>query len=156
MRRGFAFGLVLLVSIGAVAQQLPDLWSHVYHPGRLQIQQARAVATGTIVDASHGKNKDGCRHEADGDFHCWLKLDAGQEQFLNQENVNKQEGNLVFEPMCQHKPTQEDAKAVCKDWKQQITLVPLGSHARITGSAVLDTQHGHKEFHPVEKLEVIP
>lgn len=133
-----------------------SLWKHVYNSQRLQVHQICAEATGVIVDASHGKNKDGCRHEADGDGHCFLKLDPGQEQFINQKNIDNEDGNLVFEPMCRYKVTQDDAKAVCKNYKQPLVLPPIGSHVRLSGSSVTDLQHGHKEFHPISSIEVLP
>jgi hypothetical protein len=131
------------------------LWTHVYHAGRLQVHQACMPVTGTIADASHGKNKDGCRHEADGDGHCFLKLDAGQESLLNQKNLDNEGGFLVFEPMCRYKVTQADAREVCANWKQDFALPPAGSHVRITGSYVTDLQHGHNEIHPVTAIEVL-
>lgn len=134
-----------------------SLWKkHIYHSYRLQVDNPCTVATGVIVDATHGKNKDGCRHEADGDGHCWLKLDPGQEQFLNQGNLDKQEGNLVFEPICRYRVTQEDAKAACKNYKQPLVIPPVGTHVRMVGAAVTDLQHGHKEFHPVWSITVLP
>jgi hypothetical protein len=33
------------------------------------------TVTGMFVDATHGKRRDGVRHEGDGDAHAWLKLD---------------------------------------------------------------------------------
>jgi hypothetical protein len=132
-----------------------SLWKHLYHSPRLQVHQLCATVTGTIVDASHGKNKDGCRHEADGDGHCFLKLDAGQEKFLNQKNLDNEDGALVFEPICHYRVTQADAKAACKDWKQNLVLPPVGSHVRMTGSWVTDLQHGHNEIHPVSAIEII-
>jgi hypothetical protein len=35
--------------------------------------------TGTIVDATNGKQTDGVRHEKDGDTHGWLEVDSGFE-----------------------------------------------------------------------------
>src|SRR2546429_7479220 len=96
--------LVLAVAVGTSARfkgECDDsLWARVYNPKRLEIHGCYAV-TGTFVDATRGRAKDGCRHEADGDSHCWLKLGPGQEQFINAENIKNQDGNLVFEPMCQ-------------------------------------------------------
>jgi hypothetical protein len=152
-------GLLALVLLATpcLAQQGPqELWQHIYHPSRLHVLKASAVATGTIVDASHGKHKDGCRHEGDGDGHCFLKLDPGQEVLLNQKNLDNEDGNLVFEPICRYRVTQKDVLAACKDWKQQLELPLVGSHVRIYGAHVLDAQHGHLEFHPVWKIEVIP
>src|SRR5437016_835228 len=130
------------------------LWSKVYNPKRLEIHRCVAV-TGTFVDATAGRAKDGCRHEADGDSHCWLKLGPGQEQFINAENIKNQDGNLVFEPMCQWRVTQKDAMQVCKNWKQAIALPVIGSRVRITGVFVTDTQHGHNELHPISHIEVL-
>src|SRR5437660_419165 len=115
--------LVLAVAVTASSQRRFNgecddaLWDHVYNHQRLEIHRCVAV-TGTFVDATRGRAKDGCRHEADGDSHCWLKLGPGQEQFINAENIKNQDGNLVFEPMCQWRVTQKDAMAVCKGWKQ--------------------------------------
>ncbi|SRR6266568_3236567 len=132
-----------------------SLWAHTYHEQRLQVAERCASVTGITVDATKGKRKIGCRSEADGDLHCWLKLDAGQEQYINQKNFGLQGGNLVYEPECQHRVTQEDAKQACKNWKQELQLAPIGAHVRITGAAVLDTQHGHREIHPVSSIEVL-
>lgn len=129
-----------------------SIWQHIYNRDRLQVLQDCASVTGTIVDASHGKNKDGCRHEADGDGHCFLKLDAGQEKFINAKNKQNEDGDLVFEPICRYAVTQADAKAACKNWKQTLALPPIGSHVRITGAWVLDTEHGHMEIHPVSSI----
>lgn len=131
------------------------LFKHLYNSDRLHIQQRCATVTGTIIDASHGKNKDGCRHEADGDGHCFLKLDAGQDKFINAKNIANEDGALVFEPMCRYRVTQEDAKAVCKNWKQKIMLPSVGSHVRATGVWVLDAEHGHMELHPITSIEIL-
>src|SRR6266567_5829046 len=132
-----------------------SLWAHTYHEQRLQVIERCASVTGIVIDASHGKNKDGCRHEADGDGHCFLKLDPSQEKYINEMNVKNENGMLVFEPECRYRVTQEDAKQACKNWKQGLRLAPIGAHVRITGAAVLDTQHGHLEIHPLTSIEVI-
>jgi len=131
-----------------------SLWAHTYNHQRLQIHRCVAV-TGLMVDATRGRAKDGCRHEADGDAHCWMRLYPGQEQFLNGKNLENQEGNLVFEPMCVYRVTQADAMQACKNWKQGIALPPIGSRVRITGVFVTDTQHGHNEIHPVSHIEIL-
>lgn len=134
------------------------LWVHVYHPKRLKVRQACISVTGVTVDATRGREKDGCRHEADGDGHCWLKLDAGQEGLLIPgNNASKQGGNLVFEPICRYTTTQADAVLACENWPgQKDPLPPVGSHVRITGAYIFDSQHGHVEIHPVTKIEVLP
>jgi len=148
--------LVLLAASGARAQCDGSLWKHVYKPKRLLVKQACVVATGTIVDATNGKRKDACRHEADGDGHCFLKLDAGQENFLNQKNLDNEDGNLVVEPICIYRVTQQDAIAACKNFTQHLKWPHPGMHVKITGSFVTDLQHGHNELHPVSIVEIIP
>lgn len=132
-----------------------SLWRHTYHAQRLQIIERCASVTGVVVDASHGRNRDGCRHEADGDAHCFLKLDVGQERYINEKNIENEDGALVFEPECRYRVTQEDAKEACRGWKQQLKLAPVGSHVRLMGAAVLDLQHQHREIHPVSSIEVL-
>ena len=159
-RLGCHVVLVLVVAVTASSQRRfkgecdDSLWDHVYNHQRLEIHRCVAV-TGTFVDATAGRAKDGCRHESDGDGHCFLKLAPGQEQFLNAKNMQNEEGNLVFEPMCQYRVTQKDAMQVCKNWKQDIALPPLGSRVRITGVFVTDLQHGHQELHPISHIEVL-
>lgn len=155
MKRLLLSSTLLLFASPAFAQTCDQtLLQHVYHPQRLKVLKPCATVTGTIVDATHGKRKQGCRSEADGDLHCWLHLDPGQEAYINAMNVKNEGGNLVFEPMCQHRVTQTDAKAACKNWRQGLTLPPVGTHVKLTGASVLDTQHGHKEVHPVSAIAV--
>jgi hypothetical protein len=133
-----------------------SLWKHVYNPERLIVKAKCAAVTGTIVDATHGKRKDGVRKEADGDTHGWLKLDRGQEQYLNDGNRKAEGGNLVFEIVCQFRVTQKDAVNACKNFKSAVTLPPVGSHVRITGTFVQDTNHEKwLEIHPVTSVEKI-
>src|SRR6266566_2819792 len=97
-----------------------SLAKHIYHPKRLVAKVACVSVTGVWDDASHGKTKDGCRHEKDGDGHCWLRLDRGQAKYLNAENTKNQAGHLVVEPICIYHVTQEDAISACKGFKQSI------------------------------------
>lgn len=143
--------LELLLVLGLFGQD----WSHVYKPERLIVKAKKVTVTGTIVDATHGKRKDGVRHEADGDCHGWLKLDKGQEKYLNAGNMSDEDGNLVYEVVCLFPVTQADAKAACKGYKSPIKLAPVGSHVKITGSWVQDTNHAKwLEIHPVSAIEV--
>jgi len=134
-----------------------SLWAkHVYNPQRLLIHERCASVTGVIVDATHGKRKDGVRKEADGDCHGWLKLDAEHAKFLNAGNISDEEGNLVFEIVCMFPVTQKDALSACKGYKNKIKLPRVGSHVRMTGSWVEDTNHAKwMEIHPVSSVEVL-
>jgi len=133
------------------------LWSHVYHPTRLVVKQPCATVTGTIVDATNGGEPDGVRHEADGDTHGWLKVDAGFEDLLNPGNLSNEGGNLVFEIVCKFKVTQADAKPACSAFTNSIEIPPVGSHVQIVGSYVRDTNHAQwMEIHPVTSIKIIP
>lgn len=156
--------LFLLFASPLAAQQPPpapdcdaSLWTHVYHPKRLQVNQQCLSVVGKLVDATKGKQKDGCRHEADGDSHCWLKLDPGQETLLLRGNIEAQEGNMVVEIICRYKVTQKDAVDACRNYKSKIKLPPVGSHVRITGALVSDLDHQpiHREIHPPTAIEVL-
>ena len=146
--------LVLLLAVPLWAQDSP--LKHVYKPERLLVHKASVTLTGTIVDATHDKRKDGVRKEADGDCHGWLKLDPGQEQFLNAGNKSHEEGNLVFEVVCMFPVTQADAKSACKGYKNQIKLPPVGNHVKMIGQWVQDENHARwNELHPVTAIEAL-
>lgn len=155
-----SFLLTAVAPVASLAQAKCDatLWQHVYHPQRLVVKQACFTVRGTIVDATHGKNKDGLRHEADGDTHGWLKLDPGQENLfpvpLNGGNRSAQGGNLVFEVVCKFRVTQRDALAACAGYKSTVVIPPVGTHVCVTGSYVQDQEHAKwMEIHPVTKIE---
>jgi hypothetical protein len=133
------------------------LWSHVYHPTRLIVKQPCLTITGTIVDATNGREPDGVRHEEDGDTHGWLKVDAEFEDLLNPGNLSNEGGNLVFEIVCKFKVTQEDAKPACSNFTSPLKIPPVGSHVQIVGSYVRDTNHAQwMEIHPVTSIKVLP
>jgi len=134
-----------------------SLWSHVYHPLRLIVKQQCISVTGTIVDATAGKKSDGVRHEADGDTHGWLKVDPEFENLLNAGNTSDEGGNLVFEIVCRFPVTQQDAKAACANYTDQVSLPPVGSHVQMVGTLVQDTFHAKwMEIHPVTRITVLP
>lgn len=138
------------------AQCDEGLWDHVYHSHRLIVKQQCLAITGTIVDATNGKEADGVRHEDDGDTHGWLKVDAQFEDLLNAGNINDEGGNLVFEIVCMFPVTQSDAKAACANYSSPMRVPPVGSHVRITGTYVRDTFHAQwMEIHPVSSIQVI-
>jgi hypothetical protein len=108
------------------------------------------------VDATHGRRRDGVRKEADGDCHGWLKLDPGQDGYLNAGNMSDEDGNLVFEVVCMFPVKQADALAACRGYKNPIVVPPVGSHISMTGSLVQDDNHAHwNEIHPVTAINVI-
>jgi SH3 domain-containing protein len=135
----------------------PSLWSHVYHPQRLIVKQQCVSVSGTIVDATAGKKSDGVRHEADGDTHGWLKVDPEFENLLNAGNMSDEGGNLVFEIVCRFPVSQQDAKAVCSNYTDHVSLPPVGSRVQIVGTLVQDSFHAQwMEIHPVTRITVLP
>jgi hypothetical protein len=121
-----------------------SLWNHVYNPSRLQIVDKCITVTGII---------DSIRSERDGDLHIRLKLDPSHSHLVNQANQENQFGDLVLEPICIGKVTQATAISACQNFHQNIDIPPVGSHVRVTGSYVLDKEHGEwAEIHPVTTI----
>lgn len=133
------------------------LWNHVYHPTRLIVRSACVTVTGTLVDATAGRQPDGVRREADGDTHGWLQLDPQFQSMLNAGNRNAEGGNLVFEIICRYPVTQQDAQSACSGYTDHVQLPPVGSHVSLTGTYVQDTFHAQwNEIHPVSSVSVVP
>ncbi len=133
------------------------LWQHVYHPARLIVKQPCLTVTGTIVDATGGREPDGVRHEADGDTHGWLRVDPPFAGLLDAGNTSFEGGNLVFEIVCHYPVTQADARPACSGFDDAAGIPPVGTHVEITGTWVMDTNHGQwNEIHPVTSLRVVP
>ena len=138
----------------------PKMWDHVYNPSRLKIIHPCVAVTGTIADATATRehpSKDGLRHEADGDSHGWIKLDLGQEQYINDGNRSTEGGNLVYEVVCMFKVKQDDAVSACKGYKNLVTVPAVRTHVVIFGSWVQDMEKApghaqHFEVHPVTMI----
>lgn len=139
------------------AQCDDNLWNHVYNPQRLVVTQKCIAVTGIIVDATNGRESDGVRHEADGDTHGWLQVDSQFSNLLNAGNMSSEGGNLVFEIVCKFPVTQADAVDSCpSSYQNAVVIPPVGTHVRIVGSYVQDTNHSKwMEIHPVTSIEVI-
>jgi hypothetical protein len=125
-----------------------SLWDHVYNPSRLQVVDYCRSVSGVI---------ESIRTERDGDFHIRVKLDPEFSDMINSANVKNQFGDLVLEPICVNPVTQPSALSACQDFHQNIEVPPVGSHVEITGSYVLDKEHGSwAEIHPVTSITTIP
>lgn len=123
----------------------PNPFEHVYHPQRLKVLAGCRTITGII---------DHVKREPDGDDHIRLRVD--DPSLLDQKNIDDQQGDLVLEPVCVHAVTQEDAKDACSGYHSDVTVRPAGTHVRVTGPWVLDTEHGWNEIHPVVRIEAVP
>jgi hypothetical protein len=124
------------------------LWKHVYNPTRLQVVDTCKSVLGVIESK---------RVEKDGDYHIRVKLDPPFSNLINSANIKNQFGDLVVEPICVNRVTQADAISACQNFHQNISIPPIGSHVNITGSYVLDKEHGNwAEIHPVTSIKKIP
>jgi hypothetical protein len=122
------------------------LWDHVYHSYRLHILAPCITVTGTVA---------AIRHESDGDDHIEIAVDPGYEWTLNSENIFRQGGHLVVEPVCENIVTQRDAITFCSGFYPQLAIPSIGDRVRITGPFVLDTDHGWQEIHPVASFQTM-
>jgi hypothetical protein len=125
-----------------------SLWNHVYNPQRLQVVDPCKTVSGIIESK---------RSEADGDYHIRLKLDPQFSNLVNAANLKEQFGDLVLEPICMNRVTQTDAISACHNFRQSIEIPAVGSHVQVTGSYVLDKQHGKwAEIHPITSINKLP
>jgi len=127
-----------------------DPHAHVYSPDRLRLLVPCVTLIGTIELE---------RAEPDGDFHVRLRLDAGQmcggDPCINADNVSRQAGDLVLEPVCETPITQADAVAACQGYNNPLMVPPLGSYVAASGPFVLDLDHGWNEIHPLESIAAL-
>lgn len=125
---------------------LTDQMAHVYHPDRLHVVEQCKVVTGMV---------DLVRSEKDGDYHIRLRLDPGQGQLTNARNDEKQDGDLVVEPICEHSVSQADAVDACEGFSGGVPRPRKGMHIRVIGPYVLDAEHGWMEIHPAVSIEEV-
>jgi hypothetical protein len=124
----------------------PALWQHVYHAYRLHVISACKTVIGSVDDV---------RQEPDGDTHILLKPDPQYAGLANAGNIDQEHGDLVLEPVCAGDVSQADAVTACHGFTSRVTSVSAGDRIRVTGSYVLDADHGWMEIHPVSEITVI-
>lgn len=126
--------------------------ANVYHPDRLKLVAACKTVDGII---------ETIRHEADGDYHFDLKLDAPYAGLINSGNVRDQHGWLVAEIVPADEPgclPGQPPKPVSGTYNYgyctgaDITTPPIGTHVGVTGPYVLDQDHGWMEIHPAWRI----
>jgi hypothetical protein len=123
------------------------LWWHIYHPYRLHVISACKTVTGTV---------EGVQQEPDGDLHILLRPDPAYAGLINGANTEFENGDLVLEEICVGVITQADAVAACRNFAPpSVSGVSAGDHVKVTGSYVLDADHGWMEIHPVSQISVI-
>jgi hypothetical protein len=123
----------------------PEIWKHVYNPGRLKVIKNCITVSGIITES---------RTEADGDQHLLLKPDSGQENLLTNKNLKNKKGNLVIEAICVNKISEKKVGDACKGYVNHIAIPAVGAHVSVSGFLVLDTHNGWNEIHPITKIEL--
>jgi len=128
-------------------QCIPTLWNHVYSPARLQILDSCRTVTGVIME-THVSD--------DGDTVLPIAVDAPYVGLLNAENTAKLNGWLQIEVVCQANARSNDTAPIlaCQDFAGSVPVPPVGTRVRVTGTYVLDHNHGWTEIHPVSVLTI--
>jgi hypothetical protein len=124
----------------------PSLWRAIYHPSRLMVVAACKTVTGTVASV---------RSEPDGDVHLLLHLPSSRSNLLNSGNIADTHGDLVVEIICVGAVSQTDARRACAGHINQVQVPSVGERVRISGTYVLDADHGWMEIHPVSRLSVL-
>jgi hypothetical protein len=118
------------------------LWRHIYHPDRLHLVRRCMTVRGRVT---------GVRWEPDGDLHILLATRPG---LVNAGNKEHEHGDLVLEEICQGSVTQADAIAACRGVPHDLTIPSAGERVTVSGSYVLDIDHGWMEIHPVTRRTI--
>jgi CarboxypepD_reg-like domain len=142
-RADFALARVVVVNPQCDA----TLWNHVYDPTRLKINRTCQTVTGVIA-TQHSSD--------DGDIDMQLTVDPPFANLLNKGNMANLNGNLQIEAICQARVHDDNPAAgrSCAGFMGSVPIVPVGTHIQVTGSYVLDTNHGWMEIHPISVLTI--
>ncbi len=121
----------------------------VHNPDRLQVLDACKHAEGTVVDVAY---------EDDGDYHVWFRADPGYDYLLNGQNHFQAQPAMLAEitPDCPTSTNPPDAQSAARCPKSELPIPKLGDHIAIDGPWVLDTNHGWREIHPVDSIQLLP
>jgi hypothetical protein len=122
-----------------------SLWSHVYDPQRLQIRNDCQTVTGVIMQ----------QHDnSDGDIDIRVAVDPAYAHLLNDANMTKLNGWLQTEAICQApiQPQSAGPQRACTGFAGSVTVPPVGTRVLVTGTYVLDANHGWMELHPISVL----
>jgi hypothetical protein len=120
----------------------------IQRPDRLQVLDPCKHAEGTVVDVAH---------EDDGDYHVWFKPDPGYESLLNGQNHFQARPAMLAEitPDCDLATNNPiDAQSAARCPRSKLPIPSLGDHIAIDGPLVLDTDHGWREIHPVDSIQI--
>jgi hypothetical protein len=118
----------------------------VHNPDRLQVLDPCKHAEGIAVDVAH---------EDDGDYHVWFRADPGYEYLLNAQNHFQAQAAMLAEitPNCDG-TNPPNAQSASRCPKSNLAIPKLGDHIAIDGPWVLDADHGWREIHPVDSIQI--
>ena len=116
----------------------------MYTPDRLQKLNPCIAVTGTVAASLA---------DEDGDQHCLLMLDSGQENLLTKRNQTKKSGYIIVEIVCANPAKFQEAQSACAGYTNRIALPTVGAHVRVTGTYVIDSHNDWAEIHPVTRIE---
>jgi hypothetical protein len=124
-----------------------SLWSHVYNPGRLEVVDRCVTVTGTVAKVTK---------EEGGDYAIHIALDKNYENLLNNQNFERQDGNLIVRAICQHKDREK--KQECNNLSLTMEIPAKGAHVKVTGSYVLNrtTVGAWAEIYPATSITPVP
>jgi hypothetical protein len=119
----------------------------VHNPDRLQVLNPCAQAAGVVVDVAH---------EDDGDYHLWFTPDVPYAYLMNSENHFQARPAMLAEitPDCGRATNPADAAAAARCPRSKLPVPAIGEHISIDGPWVLDTDHGWREIHPVDSIQI--
>ncbi len=94
-------------------------------------------------------------HDPDGDLHIQVHLDSSFTHLIDTANTKYQHGALVVEAICEGTVTQADAIKPCQGISPVVLpALKTGERVQVTGSYVLDKDHGWMEIHPVSRIMI--
>lgn len=119
----------------------------VHNPDRLQVLNPCVHAAGLVVDVAH---------EDDGDSHVWFTPDPAYAYLLNSENHFQARPAMLAEitPDCPPTSHPADAQAAARCPASTLPVPVIGEHVSMDGPWVLDTDHGWREIHPVDSIQI--
>jgi hypothetical protein len=148
MKKILSLALLCLAFVAAFSQLSCDasLWPHVYKPERLQGEKKCITVKGIVKSVNQTD---------DGNYRLQLKLDPGQPiSLLNDKNMALQNGCLVLEIICGHRPIKDpDALKSCGVFESKIRVPLVGAHIQAIGTSVLDSEHGWNALYPLSDVQ---
>lgn len=102
-------------------------------------------AAGLVVDVAD---------EGDGDYHLWFTPDPAYTYLLNPENYFQAKPAMLAEITPDCPPGSNSANAASRCALSKLPIPVIREHISIDGPRVLDTDHGWREIHPVDAIQI--